>query len=96
MKRFLILMFVCFMIIGQSSISYANPIAKGVVTASAVNVRMLPEIEEGNIIGVLYKGTEVSILGYSSDHEWCSVSEIGGQTEGWVYAEYIDIITNPE
>ena len=71
---------------------------KGVVTASALNVRLQPKIVKGNNIGaypVINKGKEVTIVSTvgSGANKWYLVSITGakGTKRGYVKAEYIKI-----
>lgn len=57
---------------------------EGVVTGSAVNVRKTPGMD-GEIIGLVYKGQTLPVLG--KDSEWVNV-EYNGQ-HGWISAQYI-------
>jgi len=57
---------------------------EGVVTGSAVNIRKSPSLE-GEVIGLVYKGQTLPILGREND--WVNVS-FSGQS-GWISAQYI-------
>ena len=57
------------------------------VTVPKLNVRSGPDLHHG-ILGWLYRGQQVQVLGHSYDGRWLNV-EIEPGFQGWVYARYV-------
>lgn len=70
--------------LGQSSV---NAQEKGTVTASALNIRSGPGLEN-SVKGCLYKGDTVVVLEKSNG--WLKV-QVSNKTTGWVSEKYIEI-----
>lgn len=63
----------------------ASPSSRGIVTASALNLRSAPN---GTIIGSLQNGTQLQI--YSRDGDWMSIRAADGRS-GYVHANFVRI-----
>ena len=61
-----------------------------IVTADAVNIRQF-STTDSNIIGAVYKDSELQILYQEGD--WYQVLYMG--QVGWIHGDYVDIITTP-
>jgi uncharacterized protein YgiM (DUF1202 family) len=65
---------------------------RGVVTATALNLRNGPELTEP-ILSVLTKGTKLAVTGTSpaDKPKWLQVVVAGNGKQGWVSAQYVDV-----
>jgi beta-N-acetylglucosaminidase len=82
-------------------INFPSGIKAKIVNTSSLTLRSLPYILRSTVIGSVFQGTEVTVLGYNKDvyyeptstgnyaYRWYRVS-VNGQT-GWLYGAYLEI-----
>lgn len=68
---------------------YGGNSVQGYVNVSALNVRQSPN-DYGNILAVIYQGTNVTLVGRNTSATWYEV-QFGYGRSGWVNASYIAV-----
>ncbi|MCP4428992.1 MAG: SH3 domain-containing protein [Chloroflexi bacterium] len=68
-----------------------NPGDADAVVNTGANVRIGPGLGYGTIAGGAQPGDNVQLIGRSSDSYWLNITMPDGQTEGWIFAELVNV-----
>lgn len=74
------------------NLAYPHPVAGGLVTATTLNVRALPQVH-APVLGKLAQDAAVRIWGQTADGEWLVVEPVAEATgpAGWASRDWVAV-----